>query len=164
MTMVEIYKEGFAVFTPSKELLEDIENRNVRHIRNEFYTIAHEDRAFVTGKFEEALAFVKNKELEGLFVPFDQEPFKNEDEWSRDYWAELVASLMDNFCMERILHLKEVGKVVYAHKVRPVVSPARTQQRTVVYGETRGKKTVPIALIVVVAIACLAAVIAIGLK
>ncbi len=152
------------MFTPSKELLEDIETRDIQHIRNEFTTIAHEDRSFSTGKFDATLEYVISKNIEGVIVPFDQEIFKSREEWDRDYWAILVASLMDNFCMERINHLKEVSKAVYFRRPSAVVTQANTQRPTVVYGEQKRKKTVPIALIVGLAIACIAAVIVIGRK
>lgn len=100
----------------NKIMNEAIETKNIFQIRNGFYTIAHEDRNFSTGYFESTLEYVKRKNIPGLFQPFDGEVFKKEEEWNEEYWAWIAASLMDNFCEERIQHLKQIGRKIYPKK------------------------------------------------
>ena len=91
----------------------DVESKNVNHIRDELTTIAHSDRDFHTSEFDDYLQYAKDAKIEDLFDKFDGEEFKPKDEWDEKYWSYIVSSLMDNFCKERIDHLKEVGKYVY---------------------------------------------------
>ena len=139
------------MFIPSKELERDIAAKNIGHIRDELTTIALEDRGFYTGRFDEALEYVKGKHIDGLFDSFDKETFKVQEQWDGDYWGTLNASLMDNFCMERIDHLKEVGKAVYPKVCQTTSLNERgssngSKQSNAVYvtGEMKGKKSMPI--------------------
>ena len=91
----------------------DVEDGNVSHIRDELTTIAHSDRTLSNGEFDAYLDYAKKANVSGLFDPFDGEKFKPKEEWDAKYWSYINASLMDNFCNERINHLKEVGKYVY---------------------------------------------------
>ena len=91
----------------------DVEEKNVLHIRDELITIAHEDRGFYTTKFDDALAYARNANIENLFDSYNNESFKPKEEWDEEYWRYIASSLMDNFCEERINHLKEVGRYVY---------------------------------------------------
>lgn len=100
----------------SKTLSEAIENKNIHRIYSAFSVIAHEDPNFSTGKFDSILNYVKSKNIPGFFQKYDGEKFKPESEWSEKYWALVVSDLMDNFCEERISHLKDVGKNVYPLK------------------------------------------------
>lgn len=97
----------------SNTFKQDVEKGSVIHIRDELTTICHEDRSFSTGKFDAYLDYAKKANISGLFDTFDGEDFKPKNEWDKDYWSYITASLMDNFCNERIRHLKEVGKHVY---------------------------------------------------
>ena len=90
------------MFIPSNEFKKDVKEKNILHIRDELTTIAHEDRGFYTSKFDDALAYAKDAGIVGLFDTFDNEPFKPKEEWNREYWSYIAASLMDNFCMESI--------------------------------------------------------------
>lgn len=139
------------MFKPSSELENDIANKNILHIRDELTTIIHEDRGFYTNTFDEALKYIISKNIDGLFVTFDNEVFKPEEEWDRDYWAYLTASLLDNFCMERINHLKEVGRKVYPRKTDESVFEGVAKKESNENEDNTGKKYAPI-----VAIACLA--------
>lgn len=99
----------------SKTLSDAIESKNVSAIRSVFYTIAHEDPNFSTGKFFNTLNHVKKHNIPGLFEKYDGEEFKTDD-WNEAYWSEVAVDLLDNFCIERINHLKEVGEKVYPKK------------------------------------------------
>lgn len=97
----------------SKTLQSAIESGRKSSIYSIFYTIAHEDPNFSSGKFRNTLNFVKEKNIHGLMEIYDGKPFAPEYEWSQDYWAEVASDLIDNFCDERIDHLEKVGKKVY---------------------------------------------------
>ena len=100
--------------------LEDaIEKNNLVGIYSVFYTIAHGDPNFSTGKFRTVLEYVKSKNIDGLMQEFDGEEFDPEENWDEDYWALMASSLVDNFCEERINHLEVVGKKVYSVKNNP---------------------------------------------
>ena len=109
-------------------LEEAIKKNNLVGIYSVFYTIAHGDPNFSTNKFQEALQYVKSKNIEGFLDEFDGEEFEPEQNWDEDYWALVASSLMDNFCEERIGHLKEVGRKVYPMKsVKPSAPSARNK-------------------------------------
>lgn len=94
-------------------LEEAIRNNNLTGIYSVFYTIAHGDPNFSTGKFYDLLAYVQSKNIQGFMQEFDGDEFETEENWDEDYWALIASSLMDNFCEIRIKHLEEVGKKVY---------------------------------------------------
>ena len=142
----------------SKNLQKDVLEKNVRHIRDDLITIVHEDRSFQTGKFEEALSYIKEHGIEGLYEPFDHEDFKSRNEWNEDYWRYMVNSLLDNFCMERIEHLKDVGRTLFPAQTRQVKAtvgeksygPSSVARTTVRRGSVStgdpSKKVLPIAI------------------
>lgn len=98
---------------PNNYLLEAIRSKNMLQIYNEFYNIAHEDRGFKTGKFLETLEYVKRQDIPDFIQPYDNREFEDQAKWDEDYWALVASSLMDNFSMERINHLKKVGSYLY---------------------------------------------------
>lgn len=105
--------------------LEDaLEKKSLVGIYSVFYTVAHGDPNFSTGKFRQLLEYVKSKKIEGLFQEYDGEEFEPVEKWDENYWALIASSLVDNFCIERIDHLEQIGKKVYpvqrAEKVVPV--------------------------------------------
>lgn len=102
----------------SKTLEEAIETRNISRIRSVFYTIAHEDPGFFSGKFRATLNFVNSKNIPGLFDVYDGTKFKDESEWTKEYWADVASELVDNFCEERINHLQKVGQKLYSVPVK----------------------------------------------
>lgn len=94
-------------------LEEAIQQKSLAGIYSVFYTIAHGDPNFSTGKFMETLSYVKSKNIEGLMQEFDGEELREEAQWDQNYWAYIASSLMDNFCDVRIEHLCRVGQKVY---------------------------------------------------
>ena len=104
--------------TISKTLEEAVKTRNISRIHSVFYTIAHEDPTFETGKFRESLRYVQAQNIKGVFDIYDKKIFLNETEWNEDYWAEVASELVDNFCMERINHLEKIGKKVFPNKLK----------------------------------------------
>ena len=101
-------------------LEEAIQKQNLVGIYSVFYTIAHGDPAFSSGKFDEALDYVKSKQIPGFLQEFDGDEFEPEENWNEEYWAFLASALIDNFCETRIAHLKQVGQKIYPSKPRRV--------------------------------------------
>ncbi len=107
-----------------------VDSGDILDVRTRLLMISQIDRGFCETKFDEYLDYAKK--IDGLFEAFDNEPLKAEDGWNEDYWNYLYASLMDNFCQERIDLLKKVGKKVYPSVAkmtsRPTISssPRRT--------------------------------------
>ena len=97
----------------SKGMQEAIANRDLLGIYSSFYTILMYDPGFAMGQFDETLRYVKSKNIPGLMQPYNGTPFKGEAEWTVDYWDLVASQLMDNFCQERIDHLRRVGHKVY---------------------------------------------------
>ena len=97
--------------------LEDaIAKKSLVGVYSVFYTIAHGDPNFSSGKFREVFRYVEGQNLEGFLQEFDGEDFEPEEKWDEDYWALVASSLIDNFCLERIDHLELVGKRLYPEK------------------------------------------------
>lgn len=113
----------------SKTLQEAIENNDVLAIHSSFYSILHEDPNFSTGKFEKTLAYIKVKNIPGVFQEYDGEVFKESDEWNEEYWALEASVLMDNFCMERINLLKQIGRKLYPVAVKKEKVVARSNNK-----------------------------------
>lgn len=116
--------------------LEDaIAKNSLVGIYSVFYTIAHGDPNFSTGKFRAFIDYVKSKNIAGFIQEFDGEEFETEEKWDKDYWALIASSLVDNFCMERIDHLEAVGKKVYpihaVEKPKPVNSMTNTSDNEI---------------------------------
>lgn len=159
------------MYKVNEYLEEAIANGNVVRIRSAFTVIAHEDPSFSTGKFNEALEYVKSKNIDGLFVPYDERPFQPKEEWNEDYWALIVSSLVDNFCMERINHLRDVSRILYPSKVNPspTISTSDSKYKNINSTSSRNvsgnhsKKTLPIAITAGLAVSCIAAI-AVGAK
>ena len=87
-----------------------IENKDIVSIRSFFYTIILSDPGFKTNKFDEALAFVKDKNIEGVIVAHDEEELLPEEKWTEEYFDLLASKLQDNFSEERIEQIKKVAK------------------------------------------------------
>ena len=115
------------------ELINSVKEKDISHIKNALTLITRKDRSFYSSEFDEALAYVKSNGID-IYNKFDGEQFKPESEWDDNYWNYINASLMDNFCDERINLLKQIGKKIYrpqvkqkppAPPVRPPASPVR---------------------------------------
>ena len=128
------------MFKPSAHLDEAIRTQNVVRIYGVLSVILHEDPAFRTTKFMSALNYIRSKNIPDFFKPFDGEHFKSQSEWDKDYWALVASALIDNFCMERIEHLREIGQ--HLHRNQPVDEGPQRQSRTEFVSST--KKARPI--------------------
>ncbi|MCH1640886.1 hypothetical protein MJ257_12290 [Paenibacillus timonensis] len=90
-------------------LQEAISKKNYIRIRNELCSIIHKDPIFHTGDFETALQYVK-RYIPDVVQVHDNLPFSGREHWDDEYWALVVSELMDNFSMERIEHVKQIGR------------------------------------------------------
>ena len=154
------------MFKPSNDLEKNIIDKNLVRIKNEFNIIVHQDRSFSTGKYGQTLDYVKAKNIEGLFVSFDGEAFKPIEEWDFEYWAYMAASLMDNFCEERIEHLMEVSKTLYPAKINSSqgcnsdsIQASLSDSIQASIDNNNGKKIIPTAIMVVLVIVCMIAIV-----
>lgn len=117
-----------------EELEDAIQKNSLVGIYSVFYTIAHGDPNFSTGKFWDVFSYVKSKNISSFLQEFDGEIFEEEEKWNEEYWAYIASSLIDNFCEERIKHLEKVGKKLY---------PNHRVQQTTVSTNNAQKKTLP---------------------
>lgn len=147
----------------SDYLRRSVDDKNITGIRSVFTTIAGKDPSFSTGEFEDSLNYVRSKNIPGLFVPFDGEQFPPREQWDKEHRAMMIASLMDNFCMERINHLKQVSCFLYPPQANePQMGNHSTHSHPHTgYSDRRGggnppKKAVPAAVTVGLAVTCLA--------
>ena len=124
----------------SQELIDAVNQQDAEKIRALITAISFHNRGFHDGKFDEAIDYVRKHEVPGLwqaYKAYDGEEFKkNREEWNAEYWAYLNGSLNDNFCEERIAHLKEVGRYLYPMEAKVTESPVPSRQ-----DETREKHT-----------------------
>ena len=142
------------------ELINSVKEKDISHIKNALTLITRKDRSFYSSEFDEALAYVKSNGID-IYNKFDGEQFKPESEWDDNYWNYINASLMDNFCDERINLLKQIGKKIYRPQVkqepsaptgRPSASTGRTRP-SVSGGDGTGKLPfVPMAITAVILI------------
>lgn len=149
------------MFKPNDYLKKALDNKNVVRIRSAFTVIAHEDPSFSTGKFNETLEYVKKENIHGVFSPFDGKEFQPKENWNEEYWALIVSTLVDNFCMERINHLKEVSKVLYPQKVNEKLSTSTSNyninQNKKLKDDKTSKKAIPMAVTAGLAVTCVTA-------
>lgn len=115
-----------------EELEDAIQKNSLVGIYSVFYTIAHGDPNFSTGKFWDVFSYVKSKNISGFLQEFDGEVFQKEEKWDEEYWAYIASSLIDNFCEERIRHLEKVGKKLYPNHIveQTTVSTNNAQKKT----------------------------------
>jgi hypothetical protein len=98
--------------------------KDIETIRNILTTSMVQDPGFGKGVFEERLkrclaAGISDSEL---FVPFEGSAVnKDPDAWTKDYYAGQRTEFRYNFSLERLEHLKKVGRKLYPSSA-PVTS------------------------------------------
>jgi hypothetical protein len=114
------------MFTPSNMLMNYLfaQPREIYDIVGALMGYINADPYFKTNEFEEAIKYVLNNGVseDELFQPFDEQiDFETDSsKWDEDYYFYARVYLKDNFCRERIKHIKAV-----AHKLHPL-----SQQRS----------------------------------
>ena len=138
-----------------------VAEKDLGKIYSSFYTILLSDPGFSSGKFDQAFSEIKRYNIEGFLQPYNGRPFKTKEEWNSQYWDSVASELMDNFCMERINHLKAVGAVVYpsqnnqiqsgeAEKDQDKKEKKKKQKPSVYQSKNNFGKTVVIAAAIVI--------------
>lgn len=123
--------------------LEDaIKQNSLVGIYSVFYTIVHGDPNFSTNKFYEIFQYVKTKNIKGFLQEFDGEEFEPEENWNKEYWAFVASSLIDNFCVERIHHLEQVGKKVYPLKMAELPKSSSVANKDIVKSKCISKNDI----------------------
>lgn len=102
----------------SNTLVEAVKNKDVRSVKNSFYTIILSDPFFDTGRFDEAIEYVKNSNLSGFIDEHDGEKLIDKSEWTETYFDLLASRLVDNFSEERIEQIKMVAEKLKKDKER----------------------------------------------
>jgi hypothetical protein len=145
------------MFKPSAHLEEAIRAQNLVRIYGVLSTILHEDPTFSTGKFMATLNYIKSKNIPQFFKPFIVEKFKEKSDWDKEYWTLMASALIENFCMERIEHLREIGQ--YLNRDSKPVETEPRQVRTEFVSSTKKVRPItnkssalPILLVVMAAI------------
>lgn len=105
------------IFQPIQALQKAVESKNIRNIRSAISSYMVSDPTDSRGEIHRAIRYVENQGIKNLWEPHDNEQFKNESEWDKEYYGLLQAELMFNFSKERFNHALKVGKTVYVKKV-----------------------------------------------
>ena len=102
---------------PTSMLISAIAEKNTRKIVGALMGYVFADRTMKD--FDDALKFVESQGISAvsLYVPYDPDnrPINtNSANWNIDYYCVAVAGLEQNFCSQRIEHVKQVARKVYA--------------------------------------------------
>ncbi len=100
--------------TLNKTMENAIRAKDYGSIYSSFYTILLSDPGFATDKFDATLEEVKKRNLDELFKKYNGTPFKMPEDWNQEYWDSVASELVDNFCPERINHLKDISNKLYS--------------------------------------------------
>lgn len=109
------------MYKPSEYLQSAVDNGNMIRIHNELCSIIHMDPTFRTFAFQDALNYVRARNIPEVIQRHDGRPFASKSDWNNEYWALVLSDLMDNFSLERIHHIEEVGHYLYG-KVSSTIS------------------------------------------
>lgn len=94
-------------------------NNKISKVRTAIIGIISADPAFNTSRYDDAINYVQEKGilLSILFENLDESKFpsinNDKSQWNTEYFAKATIYCENNFCKERINHLREVGKKVY---------------------------------------------------
>lgn len=106
-----------AVFKLSESFKESVKNHDKESILSSFAVLLNTDRSFEKCKADTAIEYIKSNYPE--FIKSNKgETFKDESQWTEDYWTEISASLYDYFSLEKIEQLKKMSKKLYPFKER----------------------------------------------
>ncbi len=94
----------------SEYLRNAVDNKDIAKIHSAFYSIILSDPFFEFGRFDEALMYVKNADIEGFIDVHDGEELEPQEEWNEEYFDYLISKLQDNFSEVRIDQVKKVAR------------------------------------------------------
>ncbi|ACT00497.1 hypothetical protein [Paenibacillus sp. JDR-2] len=117
------------MWTTNAYLQDAIASKNYIRIHNELCSIIHKDPVFRTGDFETALQYVMGF-IPDVIKEHDNAPPLERELWNDDYWALVVSELMDNFSLNRIEHVKQVGRYLkgWTNTATHVQSPIKKEE------------------------------------
>lgn len=84
-------------------------------IKSSFAVIINTDRSFEKGGAYIAFEYIKEN-YPDFIKPDRCEEFKDESEWTEDYWTKVSVSLDDYFSLEKIKFLEKMSKKLYPPK------------------------------------------------
>lgn len=120
-------------FIPSELLRRrlDEQPRNMRRIVGAIIGFINADPRFNTNRFDEGVKYVlrqgiSESELFSVYQPMEGDLFREPEKWDEQYYSLSLVRLKDNFCKERIEHVKAIARKLYpreqvqpAHQERP---------------------------------------------
>lgn len=113
------------MFKPSNYLINSVKEVNLERIYSCLLRAAHKDPAFQTEDFMDILEYVIARKVPGFLKPYDGVPFERIDKWNEEYWMAIVDSLTQNFSIDRIEHLRDVGRYVYNQRKKSTVGVSK---------------------------------------
>ena len=151
-----------AVFKLSDSFKESVRNRDKDSILSSFAVLLNTDRSFEKGKAETALQYIKEN-YPDFIQPNKGESFKDETQWTEDYWTEVSVSLDTYFSLEKIEQLRKMSKKLYPAKEKTyqVYQDESSSTKGNERGSESSKKQIP-ALAIVAGAVIIAAVIIIA--
>lgn len=99
-------------FKLSDSFKENVKNKDNDSILSVFAVLINTDRGFEKGKADAAIEYLK-EHYPQFIKPNRNEQFKEESEWTEDYWTEISASLYQYFSLEKIEFLRKMSKKLY---------------------------------------------------
>lgn len=111
-----------------KSVFEYKNGSSINKVRTAIIGIISSDPAFNRSKYDDAINYVKNNgiSLSILFEKLDENNVpkinNNKEEWDKAYFAKASINCERNFCLERINHLREVGRNVYKSASNNIVN------------------------------------------
>lgn len=103
---------------PSKDLKESVQRKDIKAIKESLVDILKHERNNYDN-FYAALRYVESKnmidKITDTYKLIEAEKTKERNEWDKSYYLYKTFLLEDNFALkERLPHIKEIGKVVFA--------------------------------------------------
>lgn len=88
-----------------------VEKRSTEDIRGALKGIIDADPAFLTGRFDEAVAYLNGLGID-VYEPHNPDFAMEETGWDKAYFSLVLTQLSYNFSAERVRHLRAVGAQV----------------------------------------------------
>ena len=152
-----------SAFKLSESFKESVKNRDKDSILSSFAVLLNTDRSFEKHKADTAVEYIKANYPE-FIQPNKEETFKDESEWTEDYWTEVSVTLDTYFSLEKIEQLRKMSKKLYPAKEKTY--QVYQDESSFTKGNERGgdasKKNIPALAIVAGAVIIAAAVIIIA--
>ena len=102
-------------FKLNESFKEKVRNRDNDSIFSSFAVLINTDRSFEKGKGDAAIKYIKERYPE-FIKPDVGEKFKDESEWTEDYWTKVSVSMDTYFSLEKFEFLRKMSKKLYPPK------------------------------------------------